>query len=410
MDEAAVSRVSTAQSAGQQRAAVTYMIMEENKMKKRMVAMFLAGIMAAGGLALQMPAKVQAAELVTFEECDDSTTHINSSQVSMVDGKLTVTIDLKFETENADFYLYVFDQQLKKEKVGPFEFYPVDSYPPVATPVATLEKLTKGGTYTFDDLTGGKAYYVYCKVYDNHECHGWGEGGDPNDTYSHYAAYLGSSATAAPSNEPSESSSEDNDSPDDEPVNIPRDYAKEAEEKMLSQVKDAPAASTVAIDPGITTLSNALMKELQQRGDISLKLDFTYMGQKYIILIPAGAALDEDIPWYGPLYLAQHFGNSAETTGFEISAKETEEELLDQIKEAPAAATIVMGKGVTSLSNSVMRELSQKGDVSMRLAFTYENKEYVITIPAGAALDSDIPWYGPLYLIQHFGNSAETAD
>lgn len=375
-------------------------------MKKRMVAMLLAGMMAAGSLAIQMPAKVQAAELVTFEECDDSTTHIKSCRVANVDGKLTVTIDLKFETKNAQFFLYVYDEPLEKVERGFFEFYPVYE----VDPVTELDELTESGTYTFDNLASDKTYYVYCFVYDNHECHGWGEGEDPNDTYSHYAAYLGSSATAAPSNEPSESSSEDNDSPDDEPVNIPRDYAKEAEEKMLSQVKDAPAASTVAIDPGITTLSNALMKELQQRGDISLKLDFTYMGQKYIILIPAGAALDEDIPWYGPLYLAQHFGNSAETTGFEISAKETEEELLDQIKEAPAAATIVMGKGVTSLSNSVMRELSQKGDVSMRLAFTYENKEYVITIPAGAALDSDIPWYGPLYLIQHFGNSAETAD
>ncbi len=27
----------------------------------------------------------------------------------------------------------------------------------------------------------------------------------------------------------------------------------------------------------------------------------------------AGEALDNDIPWYGPLYLAQYFGNSAGT-------------------------------------------------------------------------------------------------
>ena len=53
------------------------------------------------------------------------------------------------------------------------------------------------------------------------------------------------------------------------------------------------------------------MKELLKKGDISLKLEFTYNEEEYVIVIPAGAALDNDIPWYGPLYLAQQFGNSA---------------------------------------------------------------------------------------------------
>ena len=55
------------------------------------------------------------------------------------------------------------------------------------------------------------------------------------------------------------------------------------------------------------------MKELLKKGDVSLKLEYTYNDQDYVVVIPAGAALDNDIPWYGPLYLAQQYGNSAGT-------------------------------------------------------------------------------------------------
>ena len=177
---------------------------------------------------------------------------------------------------------------------------------------------------------------------------------------------------------------------------------------MLNQIQSAPAGSTVVMDRSITTLSNAAMKELLKQGDVSLKLDFTYLGQRYVITIPAGKALNDDVPWYGPLYLAQQFGNSASVN--EVNAKDTEQELIAQIKETPADHTIVMDKGVTTLSNAVIKELQKKGDVSLRLEFTYENKEYVITIPAGAVIDDDIPWYGPLYLIDHFGNGAQNAN
>lgn len=63
----------------------------------------------------------------------------------------------------------------------------------------------------------------------------------------------------------------------------------------------------------------------------------------------------------------------------------------------------------SSLPSCIMHELLEKKDVSLRLEFTYQDKEYVIVIPAGAALDEDVSWYGPLYLEQHFGNSAGSA-
>lgn len=385
-------------------------------MKKKIVTLLLGGMLAAGNLAVQMPVTAWAAnmsECSSPEHYAESSSHINSSAVKAIDGKLTVTIDLEFEHEDAYFEFYVYDKQLEKTNTGEFQFYPVT----FEEPLNEVKSLKQGDTYTFEEFADDKTYYVYCVVYDNH---GEGESDTDNEQvmYLHYAAYLGSvtpvpnsdsnsSDSSSSDSNSSDSDSDDNGSGDSTPATPPRDYAREAEEKVRGQIQSAPAGSTVVMDKGITTLSNATMKELQKKGNVSLKLDFTYLGQRYVITIPAGAALDDDIPWYGPLYLAQQFGNSAAAN--EVKARGTGQELVAQIKETPADYTIVMDKGVTTLSSSVIKELQKKGDVSLKLEFTYENKEYIIRIPAGAAFDDNIPWYGPLYLIQHFGNSAENA-
>lgn len=70
---------------------------------------------------------------------------------------------------------------------------------------------------------------------------------------------------------------------------------------------------------------------------------------------------------------------------------------------------VVELEGVTTLSNGTMKTLLEKGDVTLVLKYTYEDVDYVVTIPAGAALDNDIPWYGPLYLAAAFGNGAGNA-
>lgn len=537
-------------------------------MKKRIVALLLGGVLAAGSLAMHVSAPVWAAnmsECNSSEHYPESSSHINSSDVKTVDGKLAVAIDLEFEHEDGYFELYVYDKQLEKTTAGDFQFYPIT----FEKPLNEVKSLKQNDTYIFEEFADNKTYYVYCVVYDNH---GDGESDteDEKVMYLHYAAYLGSATPTVGSDTPSDSEdssitkeecgfrsephikntsivagdgqftvtvdikhevsgagveiymfdrelnkdtlneidsesgldnvskelrdelaeegidswmvddsrkkfvhvgesytftglengktrylyaavvdghdqteeaihsyvylgyvtptsnsgsgsggsssdnntsdsgSSDNGSSNSVSVTPPRDYAKEAEEKVLGQIQAAPANSTVVMDKSVTTLSNKTMKELQKKGNISLKLDFTYMGQRYVITIPAGAVLDDTIPWYGPLYLAQQFGNSAAAN--EVNAKGTEQELIAQIKETPAHYTIVMDKGVTTLSNAVIKELQKKGDVSLKLEFTYENKEYVITIPAGASFDDNISWYGPMYLIQHFGNSAENAN
>lgn len=77
-----------------------------------------------------------------------------------------------------------------------------------------------------------------------------------------------------------------------------------------SQITVALSGTTVKItkDQNICSLSNSTMQQLLKRGDVALEMEYTYEGVDYKILIPAGAAMDNEIPWYGPLYLAQHYG------------------------------------------------------------------------------------------------------
>lgn len=79
------------------------------------------------------------------------------------------------------------------------------------------------------------------------------------------------------------------------------------------------------------------------------------------------------------------------------------------ITSAADGATVKI-KGVTTLSNSVMKKLLKRSDVTLVMEYTYKGVDYVITIPAGAAVDNDIPWYGPLYLAEHYGNNKPDAD
>lgn len=76
-----------------------------------------------------------------------------------------------------------------------------------------------------------------------------------------------------------------------------------------NQIAAAVSGTTIKItkDQNISTLSNSTMQQLLKRGDVALEMEYTYNGEDYHIYIPAGAAMDNDVPWYGPLYLAQYY-------------------------------------------------------------------------------------------------------
>lgn len=263
-------------------------------MKKRVLALLFGGVIAVGSLVLQKPVEVQA---VKFDSCDNSSSHIKSSGVELVDGKLKVTIDIDFETEKGKFGLYVFEKKLVKE--GEFIYLDMED----ASRVAKLEDLRDSGTYTLDGFAEGKTYYVYCRAEDNHECNGWGEGGNENDIFWHDAAFLGSVSAGSSSGSSCTTSSSGNG----------ESAWTSYEGTVKNQIVTAQSGSTVVLEKGISAVSNSMMKELLAKGDVSLKLEFTYKDQEYVIIIPAGAALDNDVPWYGPLYLAEKFGNRAGT-------------------------------------------------------------------------------------------------
>jgi hypothetical protein len=87
--------------------------------------------------------------------------------------------------------------------------------------------------------------------------------------------------------------------------------------ELISLLQNAADGSVLTItkEDGINTLSNSFMRELLAKKTVSLSMTYVYNGVEYSILIPAGADIDLDIEWYGPLYLAQHFGNTTVANG-----------------------------------------------------------------------------------------------
>ena len=80
------------------------------------------------------------------------------------------------------------------------------------------------------------------------------------------------------------------------------------------KITDAKSGDTIRLT-GVTTLSNGEMKQLLNKVNVTLVMEYTYEGKDYVITIPSNAAMDNDISWYGPLYLAAHYGNGAPVNG-----------------------------------------------------------------------------------------------
>ncbi len=78
---------------------------------------------------------------------------------------------------------------------------------------------------------------------------------------------------------------------------------------LLTDIAKAPVGSTITIDRRYNRqfLTNAEMKALLKNKTVSIRMQYEYKGIEYDITIPAGAALDNDIPIYGPLCIARFF-------------------------------------------------------------------------------------------------------
>lgn len=158
-------------------------------MKKRILALFLGGVLAAGSLAMQMPVTAWA---ITTRECNyDSEPHIKSYAVTAGDGQITVAVDMEFENQSGGVNIYLFERELVKEVVPEADIiaYPVyDQFAAEGYQFDLYQCILPGDTYTFTGLINGKTYYVYAEIVDYHGYSGEEEGYDAT----HYAMYLGS--------------------------------------------------------------------------------------------------------------------------------------------------------------------------------------------------------------------------
>lgn len=84
-------------------------------------------------------------------------------------------------------------------------------------------------------------------------------------------------------------------------------YGRSLESSMLiNDINAAAPGSILSIDRRYNRqcLSNAEMKALLNKKTVSLRMQYNYNGIDYDIIINAGTARNDNIPYYGPLYLA----------------------------------------------------------------------------------------------------------
>ncbi len=80
-------------------------------------------------------------------------------------------------------------------------------------------------------------------------------------------------------------------------------YGNTSVEALGDMISAAAPNATVKVD-GIASIPNHIMKTLIKRSDVTLDMTYNYQDKEYHIIIAAGKALNDDTPWYGPLYLA----------------------------------------------------------------------------------------------------------
>ncbi len=78
---------------------------------------------------------------------------------------------------------------------------------------------------------------------------------------------------------------------------------------------------------------------------------------------------------------------------------------LEEIAEEGTVQTIIWNQG-TALPEGVMSFLKDHPKLTLIFNYSYEGKEYSVTIPGSKAIvDPEIPWYGPMWLYAHYSGN-----
>lgn len=88
------------------------------------------------------------------------------------------------------------------------------------------------------------------------------------------------------------------------------------------------------------------------------------------------------------------------------------QEYYDMVRNAPANGTVSYDSGsLHTLSDKMLKYLSERSDVTVEISFVYEGTAYKMTIPAGcdysALLSDEDAFYGYLYFAQQTGAKIE---
>ena len=72
---------------------------------------------------------------------------------------------------------------------------------------------------------------------------------------------------------------------------------------------------------------------------------------------------------------------------------------VDKVLTAKQNDTVVLEMGIWhSYPKWFMENLASRSDLTIKLQFEYQNKQYEVTIPAGTEIETECDWYGPLKL------------
>ena len=199
-----------------------------------------------------------------------------------------------------------------------------------------------------------------------------------------------------------------------------------AKTTAVEPVKETPAitsgAYAVSSDPIFLDISikdpngNKIEKELDIPVVITITVPEGIDGNKAVIFHFVNGTMETIKPDYdskaGTLrFSVSHFSTFAIAEG---KVKETNsrsaferyrDDLVNEIANAKDGATIKItrDKNINALPNDIMKALYKKQTVALVMEYTYNDKEYTVTIPAGKAQDNAIEWYGPLYLQMYYG-------
>ena len=176
--------------------------------------------------------------------------------------------------------------------------------------------------------------------------------------------------------------------------------------------------------------------------DITFKTDYNYSQEKHAFAIPLAITVKVPAGVDGSKAVVFHFASSgletikpiydsaANTLTFAVNELSTfaiaeaepaanagscggtddafgryRDNLTSEIANAKDGTTvkITRDKNINALPNDIMKALYKKQTVALELEYTFQGKDYTVTIPAGKAEDNAIEWYGPLYLQMRYG-------